>query len=1179
MKKVKPINSWKDALKLPVRLWRLLKQNSANTALSEPAARIQMEDSTNTDTKLTAITSLADHKQHHSQLQVAKLADKTNQQVRMAGIMDDFTYGSFAPECELHQLTPDNWQQELEVCQPELLFIESAWRGKDELWGSKVGHCSQELLGIVAWCRKHNIPTLFWNKEDPVHFETFLTTAKLFDFVFTTDMDCIHLYKAALGHDHVYFLPFACQPQVNNPIEKYVRKDAFCFAGAYYVRYPERTRDLESFVQELTYKPMDIYDRNYGKNDPNFQFPAEYQPHIVGTLPYREIDKAYKGYRYAINLNSIKQSQTMFARRVYELLGSNTLTISNFSRGLRLLFGDLVITSDSGAEVLRRLQELEANNSIDRLRLAGLRKAMSEHTYADRMNYILEKITGLPRIIQLPAFTIVAVANNQIEVNNLVEQVARQQQGCMSMDVKLVLVCGRQPSAKKAEQVLRQKGLAGHTITVKQVKDKTLQQLSGEHRWVVGMLASDYYGPNYLLDIALATRYSNAQVIGKAAFFCQREDHVELQQADLAYQPGTPLQARRSAIQPSVANNINARDWCNKLASWQYDAVDGLAIDAYNYIENTGLNVTDKILAAVNDLDLQSGFNPGHSLQNLIQLAESIQPIEIELPQASWLSGEQLAHALVGETYQWLNHHSLADSTDQQRTIKLSSNKSIHAQINSPLLEITSSLPDGKHEYLYASQDIPLANLQQQLERPGNSIPLHFQIDPGLNLRLVVLYLDQNKKRLGHKILSPNLNVSMTPEEDTHYVRLGLRVYGGGSSKIHRLVLGHLDLKAVNILGQADVLLLTNNYPSYDDLYRNGFVHSRVKAYRQNNTAVDVFFWRKDQPLSWHEFQNIDVINGSQQTLRRMLASGRYRHVLVHFLDPDMWDVLQEFIDTIKMTVWLHGAEIQPWHRRNFNYKTEQERQEARNKSDIRMAFWRDLLRPVPPYLKLVFVSSYFAKETEENLGFRLLEDTYTIIHNPIDTELFSYQPKPPEQRKKILSIRPYASRIYANDLSVAAILKLSEEPFFNELEFRMIGDGRLFDATLAPLRKFSNVIIERRFVLQSEIAQIYKEHGVFLCPSRMDTQGVSRDEAMASGLVPITNAVAAIPEFVDEACGILAPCEDYGALAKAIVMLYREPDRFLKLSGAAAERVRKQSAIDNIIDQEFRLFSNPGSF
>ncbi|MFP3454528.1 DUF3880 domain-containing protein, partial [Bacillus sp. SIMBA_154] len=78
---------------------------------------------------------------------------------------------------------------------------------------------SQEVLGIVLWCRDHKIPTIFWNKEDPVHFETFLTTAKLFDFVFTTDIDCIHRYKAALGHDRVYLLPFAAQPLVNNPVE------------------------------------------------------------------------------------------------------------------------------------------------------------------------------------------------------------------------------------------------------------------------------------------------------------------------------------------------------------------------------------------------------------------------------------------------------------------------------------------------------------------------------------------------------------------------------------------------------------------------------------------------------------------------------------------------------------------------------------------------------------------------------------------------------------------------------------------------------------------------------------------------------------------------------------------------------------------------------------------------
>ena len=147
--------------------------------------------------------------------------------------MDEFTFGSFQPECILHQLTPSNWRAELEVSGPDVLFIESAWRGKDELWGSKVGHTSGEMQAIVAWCRTRNIPTVFWNKEDPIHFETFLSTAKLFDYVFTTDIDCIHRYKAALGHDRVYLLPFACQPAINNPVETYQRKDAFCFAGAY----------------------------------------------------------------------------------------------------------------------------------------------------------------------------------------------------------------------------------------------------------------------------------------------------------------------------------------------------------------------------------------------------------------------------------------------------------------------------------------------------------------------------------------------------------------------------------------------------------------------------------------------------------------------------------------------------------------------------------------------------------------------------------------------------------------------------------------------------------------------------------------------------------------------------------------------------------------------------------
>ncbi|MEA1938227.1 MAG: hypothetical protein U9N14_03950, partial [Pseudomonadota bacterium] len=59
------------------------------------------------------------------------------------------------------------------------------------------------------------------------------------DFVFTTEIDKIKNYKIILGHERVHLLPFACQTQMHNPIETFARKDGFCFAGAYYQRYPE----------------------------------------------------------------------------------------------------------------------------------------------------------------------------------------------------------------------------------------------------------------------------------------------------------------------------------------------------------------------------------------------------------------------------------------------------------------------------------------------------------------------------------------------------------------------------------------------------------------------------------------------------------------------------------------------------------------------------------------------------------------------------------------------------------------------------------------------------------------------------------------------------------------------------------------------------------------------------
>jgi len=1053
--------------------------------------------------------------------------------LKIACIMDDFTYGSYQPEAQLKQLTPLGWQSELEDFQPELLFIESAWRGKDELWGSKVGHNASELQQIVRWCRSRGVPTMFWNKEDPVHFETFLTTAKQFDFVFTTDMDCIHRYKAALGHDQVYFLPFACQPSVHNPIELYERKDAFCFAGAYYARYPERTRDLGNFVAKLPeFRPVEIYDRNYGKNDPNYQFPAEYQPFIVGTLPFSEIDRAYKGYRYAINLNSIKQSQTMFARRVYELLGCNTVTVSNYSRGVRLMFGDLVITTDSGEEMVRRLQTLAGDEeSSGKLRLAALRKVMLEHTYEQRLNYIVAKVSGTPVDNPLPDVAVLGYARNEEDAQAIITNFRRQ----THTSIMLYLVIKHKVTVPAIDDPRI------HYLRRKNIEGKSVSDVIGSAQLLAGMVADDYYGPNYLLDMAIATRYSSANGFGKVTRYSYADTEITLVDSCRAYHHASSLQLRSAVVRAKVFATHDCFEWCRGLASSRYGEGSLLAVDPFNYCQNGTAAERDAVHQRVDDLSLDTGF----TIEELQARAERIAPAEQSSTDVPEIRLQQL-----------------------QEIFGPCKSSNVSFQMEQYGWLVTSTLEDGKHEYIYAARDLTPEELGGR-----DQLKFHLDVTPGLNLQLVMLFLDAQKQRISHVIKHANRNKVVDVPPETAFIRLGWRIYQGGCAEIKGLLLTHKDLQPAEMLGQAEHLLVTNHYPSYEDLYRNGFVHSRVAAYRERGENVDVFRLRKDEAATYHEFENIDVITGSQSTLRKLLSSGRYRNVLVHFLDPDIWGVLKNYVDQIKVIVWVHGAEIQPWWRRQFNFKTEEQLQLGKLQSEQRMAFWGALLKEMPANLKLVFVSNFFAEQVMEDLGFRIPEANYRVIHNPIDTELFRHIEKPVEQRKRILSIRPYASAVYANDLSVKAIELLSEKPWFDELEFRLIGEGPLFDETLKPLEKYLNVTIERRFLRRSEIAVLHKDYGLFLCPSRMDTQGVSRDEAMASGLVPVTNAVAAIPEFADEGCAILAPEDDYVAMAEGIARLVEDPKLFIAMSKSAVKRVEEKTAASLIIGREIELF------
>ncbi|MCG7241874.1 MULTISPECIES: glycosyltransferase family 4 protein [Corynebacterium] len=351
------------------------------------------------------------------------------------------------------------------------------------------------------------------------------------------------------------------------------------------------------------------------------------------------------------------------------------------------------------------------------------------------------------------------------------------------------------------------------------------------------------------------------------------------------------------------------------------------------------------------------------------------------------------------------------------------------------------------------------------------------------------------------------------------------------------------------------LLVICNAYPSEQALYRNGFIHRRVKAYKEAGLDVEVFYNHEPVRQAYeYEFDGVRVTVGNEGALELHVASNDFDGYLIHFAEPQRIRPLQKLNVKKPVIVWVHGFEAEAWYRRWFNFiNTSEDIKAALEKKETyylkQNAFFHDLMTQEELNVSFVNVSKWFQKyvvEPDNGAEFR----NSTVIPNLVDEEVFPYREKEDKKRFNILSIRPFASLKYANDQTVGAILELSKRPYFKALSFTICGSGPMFDQTVEPLRQFDNVKLENRFFTQEEIRDLHAEHGIFLSPTRFDSQGVSMCEASSSGLVTISSEVAAVPEFIEHrVSGLLAQPESINDLADLIEELYFDAELFQRLS------------------------------
>ena len=447
--------------------------------------------------------------------------------VAAAVILDDFSRLALGYEWIQVCVTPQDWRDQLALTPVDLLFVESAWNGNGGTWRLAMtteGGPSEQLRGLVEHCRANGIPTVFWNKEDPPNYDVFVETARLFDHVFTVDATRIPDYQRDLGHTRIGLLPFGAQPRIHTPVRHGAgRTREVAFAGTYFAdKHDERRAQMEYVLEPALPLGLEVFSRLAGR-DSRYQFPRRYAGALVGSLPYRRMLGAYTTYKVFLNVNSVVESPTMCARRLFELSAAQTPVLSGPAASIEPFFGDTVRVTHSAEETERELRALLQHEDYrDRLALRAHRRVLDEHTYRHRVDAVLAAV-GFETPARDVSISAVVPTMRPDQVSHVMRFVAAQ----AHRDVELVLVThGFELDRDKARVQAEEAGLApDRLVLVSMERSETLGALmnagveAASGRYVAKMDDDNVYTEHYLRDLVRAFDYTDAAVVGKWAHY------------------------------------------------------------------------------------------------------------------------------------------------------------------------------------------------------------------------------------------------------------------------------------------------------------------------------------------------------------------------------------------------------------------------------------------------------------------------------------------------------------------------------------------------------------------------------------------------------------------------------------------------------------------------------------
>lgn len=320
--------------------------------------------------------------------------------MRAGIITDEYMHNYYKDALDFEYIRYENYKEQIDNGDFAFLLYVSCWGGLDGGYSGEIGN--ERVAEIFDYAAGLGIPTIFQTIEDPIDYESYLEIAKHSQVILTSDGSMVKKYEEDTGNTNVHVLEYGINPAFHNPIAftkfktpNFAWMNAMVFfAGAWYWFFPSRCKDSATIFDGIIEDPKHellIANRNSSLSTPDanqYFFPEKYQPYLIDAISHDDLQKVHRLFDYSICVNSVKNSKSMCAMRVYELQALGALMLSNYSLAISSKFPSIFMVSDK--EEVRHILDGYTQQEVFNMQVEGIRRMFSSCTVFDRLNEIFD---------------------------------------------------------------------------------------------------------------------------------------------------------------------------------------------------------------------------------------------------------------------------------------------------------------------------------------------------------------------------------------------------------------------------------------------------------------------------------------------------------------------------------------------------------------------------------------------------------------------------------------------------------------------------------------------------------------------------------------------------------------------------------------------------------------------